>query len=158
MLSAVSNSGPIIHITEINQLRLFDLFGALTIPASVFEEIGRLDLKNAKIVPVSEKDTVAFIKSLGKFKLQKAEADALYLAKNTNAMFLTDDLEARDAAVYLGIEVHGSLGIISMAYKKKAISLAEAKQYVLELYNNSTLFLTKALVDLVISELEKSGR
>ena len=49
-------------------------------------------------------------------------------------MFLTDDLEARDAANHLRIEVHGSLGIIAMAYKKRMIGLAEAKQLIFDLY------------------------
>ena len=156
MLSAVSNSGPFIHLSEISQIRLFNLFKILTIPISVLEEVGELNLKNIKVVVVSEKDSALFINSLKKFKLQKAEIDALYLAKNANLMFLTDDLEARDAANYLRVKVHGSLGIISIAYKKKIISFEEAEKYILDLYNDSTLFLTKSLVDLALSELEKN--
>ena len=156
MLSAVSDSGLIIHLNEIRQLRLLNLFEILTIPISVLEEVGELNLKNVKVVAVSEKDSALFVNSLKKFKLQKAEVDALYLAKNTNSMFLTDDLGARDAANYLRVEVHGSLGIISIAYKKKIISFEEAEKYILDLYNDSTLFLTKSLVDLALSELEKN--
>ncbi len=155
MLDAVSNSGPLIHLNEINQIRLFNLFDTVSIPISVLEEVGELALKNIKIVKVSEKD-LKFINSIKRFKLQEAEIDALYLAKSTNSIFLTDDLEARDAANYLGIEVHGSLGIISMAYRKKVIILTEARQFILDLYNDSTLFLTKYLVDLTIRELESS--
>jgi len=156
MLDAVSNSGPLIHLKEINCMHLFDLFNTLTVPTSVLEEVGELTLKNIKVVRVSEKNK-AFMKSISNFKLQQAEIDTLFLAKNSNSMFLTDDLEARDAANHLRIEVHGSLGIIAMAHKKQMISLAEAKQLILDLYNNSTIFLTKALVDLVMRELDKGG-
>ena len=114
-----------------------------------------MNLKNVKVVAVSAKDSALCINSLKKFKLQKAEIDALYLAKNANLMFLTDDLEARDAANYLRVKVHGSLGIISIAYKKKIISFEEAEKYILDLYNDSTLSLTKSLVDLALRAYRK---
>ena len=155
MLSAVPDSGPLIHLNEINQINLLNLFDILTVPTSVAEEVGELIFKNIKIANVSEKDK-EFIKLIRKFKLQQAEIDALYLAYSKNSMLLTDDLEARDAARHIGVEVHGSLGIISMAYKKQTINLAEAKRFIFDLYHISTLFLTKSLVDLAIDKLEKS--
>lgn len=158
MLSAVSDSGPLIHLIEIKQLKLLNLFNVLIVPDSVLQEVGDLNLKNIKVVKVVDRDSASFIKLINKFKLQKAEIDALYLAKDTNSMFLTDDLEAREAANLFGINVHGSLGIIALAYKKQIISFTEAKQFILDLHNDSTLFLTKSLVDLAINELEKYNK
>lgn len=154
MLDAVSNSGPLIHLNEIGQIRLLNLFSSLIVPHSVIEETGRINLKKISIMEVSSKETADFIKTIRKFKLQKAETDALYLANKFSFIFLTDDLEARNAANKLNIEVHGSLGIIALAYKKGLINLEIAKQLVIELYNNSTLFLTKAIVELAIKEME----
>lgn len=158
MLSAVSNSGPLIHLSEINQINLLSLFNSLAIPDSVLEEVGEVNLENVKVIKVAEKNVELFAKSIKKFKLQKAEIDTLYLAKKMDSIFLTDDLEAREAANYLKIKVHGSLGIIALAHVKRMINLTEAKQLILNLYNESTLFLTKFLVDLAINELERQDK
>ena len=61
MLKAVSNSGPIIHLHEINQLKLFDLFGDLIIPVSVSNEIKDIDISGVKIVEVKPDETKSFI-------------------------------------------------------------------------------------------------
>lgn len=158
MLSAVSDSGPLIHLSEINQINLLSLFNSLAIPDSVLEEVGEVNLENVKVIKVAEKNVELFAKSIKKFKLQKAEIDTLYLAKKMDSIFLTDDLEAREAANYLKIKVHGSLGIIALAHVKRIINLTEAKQLILNLYNESTLFLTKSLVDLAINELERQDK
>lgn len=156
MLNAVSNSGPFIHLSEINQLKLFSIFKVLIIPSSVVKEIGKIGLRNIKIIDVPKNEIKVFIRNLKEFNLQQAEIDALYLAKRFSAIFLTDDLEARAAANKLKIEVHGSIGIIALAYHKNLLSLKEAKQAIINLYENSTLFLTRSLVDLSIQKLEKN--
>ena len=154
MLKAVSNSGPIIHLHEINQLKLFDLFGDLIIPVSVSNEIKGIDISRVKTVDVKPDEIKGFVEQIKEFNLHTAEIDAMCLADKTNVVFLTDDLHARKAAIKLNIKVHGSLGIISLAYKKGILILDEAKQQINNLYNNSTLFLTKALVEIAMQKLE----
>lgn len=156
MLKAASNSGPIIHLNEINQLKLFDIFSELIIPFSVAEETGKINVRNIKTVKVQEREIKNFIKFIYEFNLQKAEIDALYLAKKYGMIFLTDDLQAREAAKTLKIEVHGTLGIITLCYNNDLLNLKESKELIWELYKDSTLFLTRSLVDLAINKLEKN--
>ncbi len=155
MLNAVADSGPLIHLHEIGQINLLNLFTNLIVPASVVKEIGKFNLKNIAIIQISKEETAEIVEYIKTFKLQKAEIDALYLANKANTILLTDDLEARSAANKLNIEVHGSLGIIALAYKKGLINLEKAKELIIDLYYKSTLFLTKSIVDITIKELEK---
>jgi len=69
---------------------------------------------------------------------------------------LTDDLAALDAAKRLGITPVGSLGVIVRAYRDGRISLEEAERCILALDSISTLFVTKAIVELAIGELKKN--
>ncbi len=70
-------------------------------------------------------------------------------------VFLTDDLDAREAGSSLGFEVHGSVGVIARAYKNNPIDLNEAKSTLNDLYNVSNLFVARAIIDSVIEEIEK---
>ena len=45
-------------------------------------------------------------------ELDPGETAALAIANIRDAILLTDDLAAHDAATSLGVEVHGSIGII----------------------------------------------
>ena len=123
MLDAVCDSGPLIHLNEIGQISLLDVLRKLTVPNSVASETSRLNLKNLTIVKVSKKELASFVNQIKNFKLQKAETDALYLANKFGCMLLTDDLEARNAAVKLNMEVQEkSYNIRNKADLWKAIS------------------------------------
>ena len=128
MLDVVSNSGPIIHFNDINRLKLLNNFTKIFVPLKVSNEIGNLlsKLTKTNIIKVSSKDTNNLSKQLKRFKLHSAEIDAIYLAKKLDKIFLTDDLAAREAAKKLEIDVHGSIGIIVLFYKRGIISINEA--------------------------------
>lgn len=157
MLEVVSNSGPFIHFSDINKLNLLNNFTQIFVPEKVSKEVEYLinKLDNTKIIKVSSRETKSFNKKLDKFKLHEAEIDALYLAKKLNKTFLTDDLDARDAAQMLRIDVHGSIGIISLFYKSNIININEAKKLINYIYERSSLFISKAIVDIAINELSK---
>ena len=132
MLEIVSNSGPIIHLAQIGRFDLLDIFSKIFIPKRVYEEISIVDKP-------------------GKEELKKAQNIKVVI-------FFTDDLEARRAAKYLKFDVHGSAGIIALTYKKGLISLEKAKKALNDLYEISSLFITKAIVDMAIGELERFRR
>lgn len=157
MLEVVSNSGPFIHFNDINKIKLFNNFTKIFVPAKVAKEIGNLlpKLTNINIIKVSSKDINYLSKQLKRFKLQEAEVEAISLAKKLNKTFLTDDLAARDAAKKLEIDVHGSIGVIALFYKRGIISTNEAKILINELYEKSSLFISKAIVDIAIKELSR---
>jgi predicted nucleic acid-binding protein len=142
MRVAVSNSGPLIHLTLAGLLDyVFELFDLIIIPPQVYDEIivkgkeqGHSDayileraIKNEKIKVRTVKKSNDMISSI---KLHEAEINAILLAiqSNTDTIFL-DDEEARIYARKLGIRVSGTLGILIRLFKYKLFGKSEALQY-----------------------------
>lgn len=87
-------------------------------------------------------------------ELHAGEKESLYLSKLLNvSLLLTDDLAVRKAAKHLGLRPVGSLGVVVRAYREGKISLEDAEQYLIDLYETSTLFVTRAIVELAIEQL-----
>ena len=87
--------------------------------------------------------------------LDLGEASAIALALQEKAdYFLTDDLDARRVAEEYFIEVHGSVGIIMRALKDKIISKKTAIKKIIELYDKSSLFITRDIVNIAIKSIE----
>jgi predicted nucleic acid-binding protein len=74
-----------------------------------------------------------------------------------SAVFLTDDLAARNAAAELDVEVHGSIGIIVFAYSRRELSKSEAIDRMRTLQAETSLFITDAVVERGIALLEESS-
>jgi len=158
MHEAVSNSGPLIHLNEIDYLELFNLFKKIIIADKVFDEVGKdilNKLDNKEVVNIDSNKLKSLLPLIKYFKLQDAEIRCLYLARKQEALFLTDDLEARGAAKKLNINVHGTIGIVILAYKKDILTKNESKNIIWSLYNDSSLFLTEFLVNLALKEIDK---
>ena len=159
---AVSDTGPIIHLSEINLIKVFDIFSEVAIPEEVEKE-----LKNSKILLFKK---IRILKLLPDFKdkvkiltnqenLDLGEAFAIVLAIQEKAnYFLTDDLDARSVAVKYNLEVHGSIGIILRAFREKIIDKKTAIEKVNELYSKSSLFITRDLVNEVIRAIEEFNK
>ena len=162
----VVDSGPIIHLSEIEVLPLMQIFDAIHLPDAVWIETverGRVSssamsgLSNLQRHALPSEDVAQFVRENDLEKLQAGECECLCLCKNLKVVtLLTDDLAARDAAKRLGITPVGSLGVIVRAYRDGRISLEEAERCILALDSISTLFVTKAIVELAIGELKKN--
>nr|WP_246308296.1 hypothetical protein [Halosimplex rubrum] len=92
-LAAVSDAGPLIHLTEIDSLELFSTFDTLLIPETVYEEVdaggipdGLADL-SYELVEVDES-------RIGDEELDAGERAALAIADERGIVLLTDDLAA----------------------------------------------------------------
>lgn len=157
MPDIVSDSGPIIHLFEIDEINLLKSFNKINVPLLVYNEVSREFevLMNFEVVDVSKEEASIIKNKIKPFVLDEPELHALCLAKKLNLTFLTDDLKAREAGKKLGVNVHGSMGIISLAYKKGIINLNSAKKAINNLYEKSSLFVTKAIIDFAIDELTK---
>ncbi|MBI2185147.1 MAG: hypothetical protein HYU39_09340 [Thaumarchaeota archaeon] len=70
-------------------------------------------------------------------------------------MFLTDDLDAREAAENIGIEVHGSVGIIVRAFKERMLTLEETIRSLNDIHDKSRLFVSKIIIDEAIRAVRK---
>ena len=158
----VSDTGPVIHLSEINLVKVFDIFSEVIIP----EEVER-ELKNNK-TPLFKK--IRTLKLLPDFKdkvkvltnqenLDLGEAFAIVLAMQEKIdLFLTDDLDARNVAIKYNFQVHGTIGIILRAFRERIIDKKIAIEKVNELYAKSSLFITKDLVENVINAIKEFKR
>jgi predicted nucleic acid-binding protein len=163
---AVSNTCPIIHLSEIGCFHCLGIVDNLLIPKSVESEIrsknapGKNELKNAGWITTRELDGIQKEKA-GKiskdFGIELADAEAIVLARaNDIKLLFTDDKSAREIAEYYGLEVHGSAGIIARAYRSKILSYEEVKDALDKLHKQSSLFITDRVYKMVLDLIEMS--
>ncbi len=116
----VCDTGPILHLKEAKLLNLLKKAGTIYIPSMVDIEINEISSAWEKQKPdwlnvetLSPNETMQAESLYLSGLLDFGEAEAIILAKRLKPeWFLTDDTEARILAKSLGMEVHGSLGIV----------------------------------------------
>ncbi len=145
----VSNTGPLLHLSEADALLLLNWTGEVSIPRAVDKEMTQLfstwqsqrptwvcieELKPSSRV---EAETWAQAGLLG-----AGEAEAVALARQVNAQWLvTDDAAARLFAQTLGLEVHGSLGIVLWAAAIGRLTRADT-ELALDRLSHSSLWIS----------------
>jgi predicted nucleic acid-binding protein len=153
---AVCDAGPFIHLDQIGQLSLLKQFSPLWVPDSVWREtrLTRAQLPDtARVIPVSPAERSRL--RLPVRALHAGELDCLALcAKHPGAVFLTDDLDAREAAQKLGIGVHGSAGVIVRAYHTGQLKRPVAERILRNLGAISSLFITREIIEIAIEQLD----
>lgn len=165
---AVADAGPIIHLSEIGSLSLLRVFERLHIPDAVWAETveaGRVRAAEALVLDNVQRHTLPrtkvtrFVHERRLLDLHAGERECLFLCQQICVpLLLTDDLAVRKAAKNLGLTPVGSLGVLVKAYRLGHVSLAEAEHLIANLYDVSTLFVTRAIVELAIEQLhERSG-
>lgn len=162
-LKAAADSGPLIHLTEIGCLRFLNRFDAIHIPDTVWLETvgqGRIsqtdlsDLQNIQRQSLTGSEVEQFVKDKSISELHAGEQECLFVCLNKGvSMILTDDMAVRAAAGRLHIVPVGSLGIVVSAFKRGEITLQEAERFIADLYDVSSLFVTKAIAELAIAQL-----
>jgi uncharacterized protein len=126
----VSNTSPIFYLSTIGQLDLLrQLYNEIVIPTAVFNEIthvGNTDA-SAKAVPtlswikIQAATDRGFVDTL-KAGLDPGEAEAIALAVELNAdRLLMDERLGRSAAMQVGLQVTGVLGILIAAKRNNFI-------------------------------------
>ena len=155
----VSNTGPIIHLSEIDLLSTLKVFKTIYIPQEVKTELIKHKAEIPKQVEVIDlrvkfKDVAGILVNKFNLDLGESQAIALTLQEKIN-YFLTDDLEARTVANIHQIEVHGTVGIILRAFREKIINRETAIKKVSELHSVSSLFITKDLTDYIIRSIKE---
>lgn len=132
---AVTDSGPMIALAKLNQLRLLPtMYETVVIPQAVYDEVvttglrrGYPDasiadafLRRMKWQPVAVVDVPP---ELGNdVRLGRGEREALALAKTHNALVLMDEDYARTIADQLGLAHIGTLGILTDAHRRGFLS------------------------------------
>lgn len=164
--TAIADTGPLIHLFEIGHLSLLQVvFSSISIPQAVWDEsvvagripAGDLEAILAQRVLVSA-DQLLEVTALPEIAgLQRGELECLALCRSRIInLLLTDDLAARRAAQSLGIQPLGSLGVVVRAFHQGNLSSRDAENAIERLHSISTLFVTRAIVDLAIAQLRQS--
>ena len=154
----VSNTGPILHLHEINLLKALNIFTHILIPHEIESELRKNKVifpSKIKIVVLENdfKDKAKIF--VNQYDLDLGEAEAIALALQEKAdYFLTDDLDARQVAKGYHVEVHGTIGMILRSFREKIISKNIAIEKVRELKSKSSLFITQDLIDEAIKSIQ----
>ena len=158
MAKAVCDAGPLIHLSEIQQVSLLSQFEPLIVPESVIAEARTFSCPPALTIKVSRpsQSSLESLAILFSTRLDLGETDCLALCnEDRDAIFLTDDLRARKAADSLKIPVHGSVGVIVRAFRLGMISQAAAERALLDLGDARTLFVSRAIILSAVNALRK---
>ncbi len=157
-VNAVSDSGPLIHLLELNHLVSLNIFEKVFIPPEVKRELwetGRFGkkVKSAELTGTAKDQAMVFST---RFRLAIAESEVLALAKQLEIeKILTDDLDARDAAKELSLSPVGTIGVILASYKKKIISKQQCIEVIKNVKSKSSLFVTQDLIAYIIEKINK---
>jgi predicted nucleic acid-binding protein len=163
--AAVVDAGPLIHLAEIGCIRLLRIFSTLWVPHAVrletakhnrLSQINLSEETNILEYSAPQSAVAQFTRENNLTKLHAGERECLYLCLQKGiSTLLTDDLAVRDAARYLKLIPVGSLGIVVKAYKRRQISLLDAERYIADLYDISSLFITREIAEVAIEQLRK---
>jgi len=156
VIVAVADAGPIIHLAEIDAIELLETVDELFVPETVRDEL------EAGGVPRGftnlEFEAVAVEAGERRFDagLDEGEAAALAVTTDRDAVFLTDDMAARETAKEAGVDVHGSIGVITLAFSRDELDEDQAIELMRSLQTETSLFITDAVVEHGINILRES--
>jgi predicted nucleic acid-binding protein len=165
MVSAVLDSGPLIHLAEIRCFRALRI-AEVVVPAVVAIEVtrsnkpGSQELKDSQVpvIELTEDEKVLAQQLCHRYRIEVGEAEAIALCISRRYdLFLTDDAAARDVGEVYNLEVHGTAGIVARAYHEGLLSHAEIKRAMQELYETSSLYMSERVYKLVLEMLENQA-
>ena len=153
MRKVVADTGPILHLHEAEALQLLALVGEVFIPEAVQAELNSLlpgweHIKPdwLKVHPLSSPLREEAMNWVSAQLLNVGEAEAISLARQLIAdWLLTDDAAARLLAQSLGLEVHGSLGVVLWAAAEGHISYLEGEE-ILNRLTASSLWVSPSVI------------
>lgn len=157
---AVADAGPLIHLHEVGQIDLLNLFQPLCIPGAVWAECvdkinsPPLNLNNIRHHTLATSDVHLFVQTHSLSNLHVGERESLCLCNQLDiSLLLTDDLAVREAARRLRVRPVGSLGIVVRGHKEGVLTYSEAEKNLIALYEESSLFATQTIVEIAIEQL-----
>ena len=155
---AVLDAGPVIHIEQIGKLELLDILDNIYLSGEVVDEIGqngveKFEFQEIELEPES-KDRAKYISNRYNLEMGESTSIAVALQEDIELVF-TDDLDARNRAIQMDLEPHGTLAIVTRSYSMNRIEADLAKKIIEELRQESSLFLTSDLVRWAKTQIEK---
>lgn len=157
----VCDAGPLIHLDELDCLELLADFHEILVADAVWQEVAQhrppaLQVSSLALRRLSRRTPGPTLKALAEiFTLHRGELEALDIARSTeNSLLLTDDIAARLAARTLQIPVHGSVGIVIRAIRRRQKSKAEVLELPKAIPFRTSLFIKPRLLAELIREVE----
>jgi len=160
--TAIADTGPPLHLCEINQESQIALFDLLIVSQfvcdelashNVWERLKRLGL-NLRVEMVAESQLAILRAVADSERLSNADLSVWFLARiYRNALILTDDLALRKVLENEGFLVVGSVGILFRAYTEGRSDKAELIQAIKKLFTESSLYLSEGLKRRVMKRL-----
>ena len=160
---AVSDAGPLIHLDEAGAAEALHVFRRITVPTPVADEVRAqprgpgtrlLRLRHVHVTSAS-RDERAAADGLPIRRLSAADRITLVMAQARDAPLLTDDLDVRDAARSLEVKAVGSIGLIVRAVTTRLLTRDEGRAALEALLTESSMFITKGLVERAKTALER---
>jgi len=151
---AIIDTGPIIHLSEIEEIKLLKLiFKKLFTSRLIENEILKYDVDitdmHLNIVDTSYSN----IKNLPK-NIHMPEYSLIELSEKLNIKtILTDDLDFRNYITTLKITPVGTIGILIKAYTHKIISKVELTNIIKKIFIVSSLFLSDIFKDYILQKI-----
>jgi predicted nucleic acid-binding protein len=158
--TVVSDAGPLIHLDELGCLNLLSDFPVVLVATEVQNEVQKhqpdsLRLPNLRVVQAgistsSQLETLTQVLSL-----HAGELEALRIAQeHPGCLFLTDDTAARLAAQKMGFFVHGTIGILLRALRRRQRSKEEILETLRRMPTASTLHVRSDLLKTILDRVE----
>lgn len=149
MSDAISDTGPILHLWEIGQVQVLDVFERVLLSPLVAEELSRYGIEpgaqalkaTVEVVPVGDGERQQVLGEPGGYAIHDPDAEVVVLARRTGFRLsvLTDDLSLRKRLEAEGADVSGSFGVLVRAYKKGFLGRLDLESVVEALFSESTL-------------------
>ena len=158
----VSNTGPLLHLSETQALQILSHAGEIHIPKAVEIEMKLLDSKWRTpswitVDPLEARRQTQAQAWQQAGLLDLGEAEAIALAHQIQAdWLLTDDAAARLFAQALGLEVHGSVGVVLWAAVQGYLRRQQAED-VLDRLAQSSLWISPRVLAEAKAALQQLG-
>ena len=161
-LEVVCDAGPLIHLDELGCIGLLADFRAVYVPEQVWQEVEQHRSSALWSPGVQLQRTAGELSENASFQalvralaLDLGEQAALSLMmSHPDAILLTDDAAARLSAEALGYRVHGSIGILLRAIRRRQRTRNEVVSLLRDLPARSSLHIRLALLEEIIAQVE----
>ena len=164
-LHVICDAGPLIHLDELDCLDLLADFQTVLVPDQVWQEVehhrpSALEHRQVKFqrLSVAISRDASFQALVQALSLDTGEQAALSLADlYPDAILLTDDAAARLAAETLGCSVHGSIGILLRAIRRRQRTADQVLAVLRSMAVRSTLYIRPGLLQEIIMQVESQA-
>jgi predicted nucleic acid-binding protein len=160
----ICDAGPLIHLEELGCLDLLRDFAEVQVPDAVWHEVQRhrpsaLRHRKLQLQRVSSSPEVApeLVHLAQSFLLDLGEVEALKLMQHSpDAILLTDDAAARLVAERLNYEVHGTIGVVLRAWRRRQRTKRQVLNLLRSIPRRSSLFIEQRLLATVIGQVREA--